>query len=456
MADIKDILEKQRSFFAKEKTIDINYRINALKTLKDAICIHESEIMDALKKDLNKTSFESYATEIGIVLEELNYTIKNLHKWVKIKRVPTPITQFKSSSYMVSEPYGICLVMSPWNYPFQLTVAPLVGSIAGGNCTIVKPSAYSPYTSAIITKIIEKYYDSQYIAVIQGGREANQLLLEEKFDFIFFTGGVSVGKTVMKAASNHLTPVTLELGGKSPCIVDKVANIELAARRIVWGKFLNSGQTCVAPDYLIVHREVKKELLECMKKYIREFYGNDPCKNDEFPKIINDKHFNRIKEYLNCGEIVCGGNFDEKSLRIAPTVLDKVCWEDAVMQEEIFGPVLPVLEFSDISEVISAVNSRPKPLALYIFTTNKDIENRIVKSISFGGGCINDTIVHLATSHMPFGGVGESGMGGYHGKWSFETFTHTKSILRKSNFIDIKLRYPPYGDKLKLLKKLMK
>jgi aldehyde dehydrogenase (NAD+) len=283
--------------------------------------------------------------------------------------------------------------MSPWNYPFQLTLAPLIGSIAGGNCTIVKPSAYSPNTSAIITKIIENSFEPQYISVIQGGREANQLLLEEKFDYIFFTGGVNVGKLVMKAASKHLTPVTLELGGKSPCIVDKSANIELAARRIVWGKFLNAGQTCVAPDYLLVHRDVKKTLLEGMKKYIREFYGEHPCKNDEFPKIINEKHFKRIKEYLSCGKIVVGGDSDEKSLRIAPMILDKISWEDSIMKEEIFGPILPVLEFSDIGEVISTVNGHPKPLAIYLFTTDKKTENKVVRSVSFGGGCINDTIV---------------------------------------------------------------
>lgn len=361
---------------------------------------------------------------------------------------------FMSSCYRISEPYGISLIMSPWNYPFQLTIAPLIGSIAGGNCTVVKPSAYSPATSAVMAKILGECFQPEYISVIEGGREANQALLDEKFDYIFFTGSVSVGKTVMASASKNLTPVTLELGGKSPCIVDREATIDLAARRIVWGKFLNAGQTCVAPDYLLVHRDVKKELINCMKKYILEFYGKYPCKNEEFPKIINDKHFRRIKEYLNNGEIVVGGEFDDKGLRIAPTVLDNIKWEDPIMQEEIFGPLLPVLEFTDISEAILSVKSRPKPLALYLFTTSKEVETRIVRNISFGGGCINDTIVHLATSNMPFGGVGESGMGGYHGKWSFDTFTHTKSILKKSNLIDIKLRYPPYGNKLNIFKKL--
>lgn len=456
MAKIKAIVEKQRDFFKNEKTFDLNYRINSLKILKKSICMHELEIMDALRKDLSKAPFESYATEIGIVLEEISFTIKNLPKWTKVKRVPTPITQFKSSSYMVSEPYGICLIMSPWNYPFQLTLAPLVGAIAGGNCSVVKPSAYSPYTSAIITKVLEESFDPEYITVIQGGREANQMLLDEKFDYIFFTGGVNVGKLVMKAAANNLTPVTLELGGKCPCIVDKQTDLDLAARRIVWGKFLNAGQTCVAPDYLMVHKEVKHELLKNMIRYINEFFGDTPCRNNDYPKIINEKHFARIKEFLRCGKMVTGGSCDEVSLRIAPTILDDINWDDAIMQEEIFGPVLPVLEFSDMSEVVLTVNSHPKPLALYLFTTNKEVENRIVKYVSFGGGCINDTIVHLGTPYMPFGGVGGSGMGGYHGKWSFDTFTHSKSILKKSNLIDIKLRYQPYGNKLGLLKKMMK
>lgn len=454
MTDIKEILEKQRTYFISGQTLDLAFRLNALKTLKGSIREHEKEILTALKSDLNKSAFEAYATEIGMVLEEINYSIRNLPRWVKIKRVRTPIMHFMSSCYRISEPYGIALIMSPWNYPFQLTIAPLIGSIAGGNCSVVKPSAYSPATSAVIARILGECFEQKYITVIEGGREANQALLVEKFDYIFFTGSVSVGKTVMASASRYLTPVTLELGGKSPCVVDREVNIDLAARRIVWGKFLNAGQTCVAPDYLLVHKGVKRELITCMRKYILEFYGGNSCGNEEFPKIINDKHFRRIKGYLNNGEIVLGGEFDEESLRIAPTVLDNITWEDPIMQEEIFGPVLPILEFSDISEVILAVNKRPKPLALYLFTTSKEVETRIVRSISFGGGCINDTIVHLATSYMPFGGVGESGMGSYHGKWSFDTFTHTKSILKKSNLIDIKLRYPPYGNKLSIFKKL--
>jgi aldehyde dehydrogenase (NAD+) len=425
-----------------------------LKTLQKSIIAHESEIFDALKKDLNKSPFEAYETEVGITLQELQYVIKHVRSWAKPERVKTPLLHFKSTSFILSEPYGVVLIMSPWNYPLQLSIAPLIGSIAAGNCTLIKPSAYSPATSAVIAKIVRECFDEGFVAVIEGGREANQALLKEKFDYIFFTGSVEVGKTVMAAAAENLTPVTLELGGKSPCIVDCNTNLEITARRIVWGKCLNAGQTCVAPDYLLVHKDVKNDLLNSMKKYIAEFYGQHPHKSEDLPKIINRKHFDRVKELLNCGKTVVGGQYDEKTLKISPTILDDVSWDEPVMQEEIFGPVLPVLEFDDLSQVIETVNKRPKPLALYLFTTSKQTEKKILENIPFGGGCINDTIVHLATSYMPFGGVGESGMGRYHGRWSFDTFSHKKSILKKSNLIDIKLRYPPYRDKLSLLKKM--
>ncbi len=455
MADLKEVIKKQRSYFDSGRTLDPTFRLKMLTTLQKAITEHETEITDALQRDLNKAPFEAYETEIGIILGELRYIIKNLKSWAKPRQVKTPLTHFKSTSYIVPEPYGVVLIMSPWNYPFQLTVAPLVGAIAAGNCSVVKPSAYSPATSAIIVKIIRKYFDEGFIAVVEGGRQANQELLEQKFDYIFFTGSVNVGKLVMSAAAKNLTPLTLELGGKSPCIVDRDANLKIAARRIVWGKCLNAGQTCVAPDYLLVHEEVKSQLLEYMKGEITTFYGPHPCKNRDFPKIINQKHFERLISLMDNSKIFTGGDYDEDTLKISPTILDKVSWDDPVMQEEIFGPIMPVLDFDDISQVIQAVNRRPKPLALYLFTTSKQTEKTVVESISFGGGCINDTIVHLATSYMPFGGVGESGMGGYHGSWSFDTFSHKKSILKKSNFIDIKLRYPPYENKINLLKKVL-
>ncbi len=455
-SDIKNMLDKQREYFSKGETKNVTFRLNALKKLKAVIKDNEKDIMDALKKDLNKAPFEAYATEVGFIYNELNDAIKNIRKWNKVKRVRTPITQFKSVSYIVSEPYGIALIMSPWNYPFQLAIAPLIGAIASGNCAVVKPSAYSPCTSAVISKILSSCFSKEYIAVIEGGREANQELLHEKVDYIFFTGSVDVGKMVMESAAKNLTPVTLELGGKSPCIVDRDVNIDLAAKRIIWGKTINSGQTCVAPDYVYVHKDVKDSLLIAMKKYIFEFFGEQPCKNPDLPRIVNEKHFKRLIGLIENGKIYSGGDFEVSNLKISPTIIDNVVWEDSVMQEEIFGPILPVLTYDEIQEVISAVNNRPKPLALYLFTNNKDVENKIINNISFGGGCINDTIVHLATEYMPFGGVGESGMGSYHSKWSFDTFTHKKSIMKKSFSIDIKLRYPPYKNKLNLLKNIFK
>lgn len=455
MSGIKEKIQSQRSFFEKGETKDLSFRMKQLTTLKKAIQENEQAIMDAIKKDLNKDPFDAYATEIGIVLEEMNYLIKHLPKWVGKKRVRTSLANFLSTSYRYAEPYGITLIMSPWNYPFQLAIAPLAGSIAAGNCAIIKPSEYSYHTSEVIEKLIKENFDEQFITVIRGGREANKSLLDEKFDYIFFTGSVSVGKTVMEAASKHLTPVTLELGGKSPCIVDETAHLDLAAKRIVWGKFINAGQTCVAPDYLMVQRTVKKELIGKMKKIVNEFYGATPCQNEDFPKIINEKHFKRLLGLIDNEEILLGGEANEKTLQIAPTIVDHVTWDSPLMQEEIFGPILPVLEFENLNDVISEVNKRPKPLALYFFTTSREREERVLRDISFGGGCINDTIMHLASTHMPFGGVGDSGMGGYHGMASFDTFSHHKSILKKSNLIDIPLRYPTHKN-LNLVKKVMK
>ncbi len=456
MNNMNEAVRKQRLFFEKGITKEIDYRIKSLKLLKQAISNHETEILEALKRDLNKAPFEAYATEIGLVLEELEYIIKHLRNWAKPRKVKTPITHFLSASYQYSEPYGIVLIMSPWNYPFQLTIAPLIGAMAAGNCTIVKPSEYSSHTAEIIERLISENFDESYITVVRGGREANKTLLDEKFDYIFFTGSVSVGKVVMESASKHLTPVSLELGGKSPCIVDETANLDMAAKRIVWGKYLNAGQTCVAPDYLVVHKNVKNELITKMSKYIEEFYGPDPLNNPDYPKIINDKHFNRLLGLIQNETIVVGGQYNDLTHRIAPTVLDNVTWDRPIMQEEIFGPLLPVLEFESLNDVIGIVNHHPKPLALYFFTQDKKREQYVINNTSFGGGCINDTIVHLATSYMPFGGVGDSGMGGYHGKASFETFSHPKSILKKSTLFDIPLRYPPYKNKLKLLKFIMR
>jgi len=453
--DISSVISKQRSFFESGQTMNVRYRISYLKKLGAAIHLHEKDILEALHKDLNKAPFEAYATEVGIVLEELSFILKHIKSWAKPKRVTTSITNYLASSKIYSEPYGIALVMSPWNYPFQLTLAPVIGAIAAGNCVVVKPSNYSPNTSSIIELILKEVFPEKYVATILGGREANQSLLEQKFDYILFTGSVAVGKLVMGAAAKHLTPVTLELGGKSPCIVDETANLEIAARRIIWGKYVNAGQTCVAPDYLLVHHTVKAALIEKMKAYIVKFYGNDGTYK-ELPKIINEKHFNRLLGLIEGEQIITGGVSMKETNQITPTILDHITWDSKIMQEEIFGPILPVIEYSDLDEMMNIINHRPKPLALYFFTQSKERENKIIKGISFGGGCINDTIMHLASSYSPFGGVGESGMGGYHGKASFDTFSHHKSILNKSTKFDMPLRYPPYKEHIKLVKMILK
>ncbi len=455
MQNITEIMKRQRQYFAQGKTYHVTTRMEYLKKLGQAITIHEKEILEALRKDLSKAPFEAYGTEIGMVREELKAVIKNLMRWTRPRRVKTSLMNFPSVSRIYSEPYGIVLIMSPWNYPFQLALSPLVGAIAAGNCAILKPSNYSPNTARIIELILTEVFPKEYVAVIQGGREANQSLLTQKFDYIFFTGSVEVGKTVMHAAAEHLTPVTLELGGKSPCIVDGTANLELAARRIVWGKYLNSGQTCVAPDYLLVQSSVKAQLIDRMKHYIIKFYGTDATKNENFPKIINEKHFNRLLALMEGEKVIIGGNSSRATMQIAPTILDHISWNSPVMQEEIFGPILPVLEFDCIEDIIPQINARPKPLALYYFTTSKTKEYKIIKNISYGGGCINDTVMHLGSTHMPFGGVGESGMGRYHGRDSFDTFSHKKSILKKSIRIDIPLRYPPYKKDLGILKRIL-
>ena len=455
MTEYKSILHAQRAYFQTGDTKDVEFRIRQLKKLYQWIEVHEQEIMDALYQDLNKSNFEAYATEIGIVKEEIRYTLKHLRKWAAPKRVPTPITQFPSKSFIYPEPYGTVLIMSPWNYPFQLTIAPLVGAICAGNCAVVKPSAYSPHTTKLMADMLRNLFQEKYIAVVEGGRQENQALLNERFDYIFFTGSVNVGKYVMEKASAHLTPVSLELGGKSPCIVDETADLKLAAKRIVWGKFLNCGQTCVAPDYLLVQNSVKDKLVRYIERYIRKMFGREPMQNPEYPKMINEKHFNRVLGLTEKVHIIYGGGSDVATLKIEPTVLDQVTWESPVMQEEIFGPLLPVLTFYDIEEAVQMVNAGPKPLALYYFAKDKTREAMMLKQVSYGGGCINDTIVHLATSHMPFGGVGNSGMGGYHGKDSFNTFTHKKSIMKKSVLLDIPIRYAPFKNKLNILKKLM-
>ena len=442
--EIKNILSSQRKYFSTGSTLNVNTRIAALTKLKDSIIKHETEIQEALRRDLGKSNFESYMCETGLVLSEISYMLKHTRSFAREKTVLTPLAQFHSRSYKKPSPYGVVLIMSPWNYPFLLTLDPLVDAIAAGNTIVLKPSAYSPYTSEIIRRIISDCFDRQYVAVVTGGRSENTCLLKEHFDYIFFTGSQSVGREVMKHAAEYLTPVTLELGGKSPCIVEKTANLKLAARRIVFGKYLNCGQTCVAPDYIYCDRSVKDRLIKEIKKQIQKQYGKQPLERDDYGKIINKKHFNRVQNLIDKNKVIWGGKADPSTLRIEPTVLDNVTFGDAVMQEEIFGPVMPILTFDSLDEAIRNINSMPHPLALYIFTGDRPAAGKVMSRCGFGGGCINDTIIHLATSEMGFGGFGPSGMGAYHGKDGFDTFTHYKSIVDKKTWIDLPMRYQPY------------
>ena len=447
MSNITTILQHQRAFFATGCTKDVSFRVESLRKLERWVRAHREEIFAALKHDLNKPPFETYATEMGVVLDELKFALKHIRRWSKPKRVRTNLKNFPSSGRIYPEPYGVTLVMSPWNYPFNLTLTPVIAAVAAGNCAIVKPSAYSPATSSLVARLCEEVFHPGHVAVIEGGRSENQALLDEKYDMIFFTGSATVGKTVMQAAAQHLTPVVLELGGKSPCIVDETADIKLAAKRIAWGKLVNAGQTCVAPDYLLVHESVKERLLEEMKLIIREMYGEKPLENPDYPKIINEKHFNRLLGLVEGEKIVMGGGSNTATLQIEPTILDAVSWDAPVMSEEIFGPLLPVLTFRNFEDILQKISSRAKPLAAYLFTSNKKTAQNFVRNLSFGGGCINDTLMHLSDSRLPFGGVGESGMGSYHGKAGFDAFSHYKTVLKKSTLIDVPLRYPPYNDK---------
>lgn len=442
----KAILRKQRAFFATGRTCETAFRREALRRLEKAVARHEKEICAALKADLGKSETEAYMSEVVLTLAEIKEQLKNLEKWSRQKKVKTSLANFPSKGYLVQEPYGVTLIMSPWNYPFLLTMEPLAGAIAAGNCCVVKPSAYSPRTSAVIAAILREIFPMKFVAAIEGGRKENQELLEQKFDYIFFTGSVSVGKLVMEKAARYLTPVTLELGGKSPCIVDRTAKLSLAAKRIVFGKFLNCGQTCVAPDYVLVDRRVKDAFLKELIRWTKKMYGEDAFCNPDYGRMVNRKHFDRVRGLIASQKVVCGGRAKEESLQIEPTILFPVTEKDDVMQEEIFGPLLPVLAVDSMEEAQRFISGRPKPLACYVFTSSKRTEKRFLRYVSFGGGCINDTIMHLTTQTLPFGGVGSSGMGSYHGRKSFETFSHQKSVLKKSVLLDVPARYQPYAE----------
>ncbi|GBE91720.1 aldehyde dehydrogenase family protein [Nostoc cycadae] len=454
LSKITELIHKQREFFQTGKTKDIGFRLEKLRTLKQAIVENETAIAQALQADFHKPDFESYATEISVT-KEIDYAIKHLHLWAKPQKAEVPIEFFSYSAKIYAEPLGVVLIIGPWNYPFNLIIAPLVGAIAAGNCSILKPSEIAPATSSLLAQMMAKYFEPEFITVVEGGVEASQKLLAEKFDHIFFTGGTAVGKIVMEAAAKHLTPVTLELGGKSPCIVDADINLEHTIRRITWGKFINAGQTCVAPDYLLVDKKIKPDLINGLKKSITEFYGDNPQNSSDYARIISQKHCERLIKLLDKGEIVVGGESQLEERYIAPTIIDQVSLTDPVMQEEIFGPILPVIEYTDIKEAIALINSKPKPLALYLFSQNKNLQQRVLQETSSGGVCLNDTVLHVGVSSLPFGGVGDSGIGNYHGKAGFDTFSHHKSVLRNSFWLDLKWRYAPYQGKLAFLKRLI-
>ena len=455
--EIKDILQQQNHFFSSGKTIPAEFRLKQLESLKEAMIRHEADLAAALKEDLGKSRMESYMCEIGLTLSELTWMQKHLRSLMRSKRVSTPAAQFAAKSFRSPSPYGTVLIMSPWNYPVLLTLDPLIDAIAAGNTAVVKPSAYAPCTFDVMKTMIEECFPAHYVAVVDGGRAENQALLQQRFDMIFFTGGKTVGREVLRHAAEYLTPVTLELGGKSPCIVDSTAKIRLAAKRIVFGKYLNCGQTCVAPDYILCDKRIRDELITAILAEIEKQFGKEPLKNPNYGKIINEKHFERILGLINGEKLVYGGQSEPESLRIAPTVLNNITWDDAVMGEEIFGPLLPILTFDTLAEALDTVESHPHPLALYFFSEDKAAQKKVLDTCRFGGGCINDTIIHLATSDMPFGGVGESGMGSYHGRVGFETFSHYRSIVDKKTWIDLPIRYQKYtGLKEKMMRMFLK
>lgn len=447
---------EQEMFLRSGITLDVKFRIRQLKRLKEAIKAHDVLIYDALKKDLNKPVFESYVTELGSVYGEIDYMIKHVKDWAKPKRVPTSLAHFYSKSHIYQEPYGRVLIIAPWNFPIQLSFVPLVGAIAAGNCVVLKPSELAPYTARVIQQIIESVFAREYVAVEQGDGKVSQQLLKEGVDYCFFTGSTQVGKAIMETASQTLTPVTLELGGKSPVIVAKDTNIKHAAQRIVWGKFTNAGQTCIAPDYLLVDEVIRDDLISALIEVIEEYYTKKPLENSDYSKMINKRHFKRVKKLMKNQSVIYGGGSNKEMLTIEPTLVLEPELDTELMQEEIFGPILPILTYREVSQAVEFIRSKDKPLALYLFTQDKALKEYIIKNLSFGGAAINDTLIHQSNYNLPFGGVGASGMGQYHGKYSLETFSHPKSVIEKTDLFDIKLRYPPYKDwALKFIKKIM-
>lgn len=454
--NFSEVFENQKKFFRSRETRSYDFRVAQLKKLKKLIKEHEEEIATALQKDLGKSHFEAFGSEIGACLQEITHVLKSLKEWMADKKVSTGILNFPSSGKIISEPYGNVLIVAPWNYPFLLGISPALGAIAAGNTVFLKSSDLTPHTSGVIKKMINNNFDPEFFVVVDSGVEETTEILKLPFDYLFFTGSPQVGKIMMEAAAKNLTPVTLELGGKSPCIIDENVDLEVAVRRIIWGKFFNAGQTCIAPDYLYVHEKHYEEFFKIAKQIITEFYSENPKSSEDFGRIVNERHFDRIMTLINQDKVVIGGDSDIETKYIAPTIMKDVSWDDEVMKSEIFGPILPVMKFQDLPEVIDQINDHPKPLAFYFFSNSGSRKNKLLKECSFGGGCINDTLVHLAENDLPFGGVGNSGMGSYHGKKSFDTFSHHKSVLFRETWYDNPVRYAPYKDKIKFLKMLFR
>lgn len=453
---MKELIANQKQYFLTSETKSYAFRKKQLERFKSMLTNYEADIYTALRNDLNKSKHETLTTELGILYTELRFAERHLKEWMTPETTKTPLTHKGTTNEIYHEPYGAVLVVAPWNYPLQLALAPVIGAIAAGNTVVIKPSEHAPHTSRIIKKMIETYFSAQYVTVVEGAQQTSETLLEERFDYIFFTGSSYIGKIVMEKASRYLTPVTLELGGKSPAIVDETAHIKHAAKRIVWGKFTNAGQTCVAPDYVYVHDKVYKKFMRRVQKEITNLYGKKPLQNKDYVRIIHKNHFDRLAALKMDGTIRIGGEEDASSLKMAPTVIENVTWSDAIMQEEIFGPLLPALSFSDLDTVLHKVQQTEKPLALYYFSSSKKKAQKVINTVSFGGGCMNDTLYHLANPHLPFGGVGQSGMGAYHGKASFDMFSHRKSILKQTNAFDIPIRYPGGKWSFKIAKRLFK
>ncbi len=454
--DIEQLIERQRHYFSSQHTKSVSYRKQLLKALKKEIQKCEQDIYDALYKDFKKSRFEGYLTEIGLVLSELDLAISRIETWTKPQKVQASLLNFPSSDYIYKNPYGTVLIIAPWNYPFQLAIAPLIGAITAGNTAIIKPSELTPHTSALMAKIIAAVFTEEHVTVIEGGVETAQELLRHRWDYIFFTGSVKVGKIIAKSAAEFMTPITLELGGKTPCIIDETANIALAAKRIVWGKFLNAGQTCIAPDYILIKEKVKSDFIECAKKEIEKAYSSVPKNSKDYPRIINTRNFERLANMLQNETVLFGGDIDAQDLYISPTLIENPSADSPVMKEEIFGPLLPIISYSSFEELQGVINNYEHPLTLYVFSKSKSFTKQTIETFSFGGGVINDTLVHYGNKKLPFGGVGESGIGNCHGKYGFDAFTHEKSIVKKANWLDIPIRYAPYEGKLGMIKKVMK